>query len=131
MSGRSRNHDETVHAEPVSLTHEEAEALISARLDAPLSPAQNRALLAHLATCRQCRAFAAQMEIMSRALRELPRLPASPLVSRQVRERIHAGRPWWSRLTPAAFGSRWGAMPIAAVTMVLLVALATVLIVRG
>ncbi|MER3439322.1 MAG: hypothetical protein C4346_18000, partial [Chloroflexota bacterium] len=100
-----------MHAEPVPLTHDEAEALISARLDAPLSPAQNRVLLAHLATCPQCRAFAAQMEVMARSLRDLPRLPASPLVSRQVRERIHAGRTWWSRLVPAGAGHRWAAMP--------------------
>jgi len=113
------------------LTHEEAEALISARLDTPLDPAQNRALLAHLATCRQCRAFATSMEVMARSLRELPQYPPSPVVSRQVRERIAAGRPWWSRWAAAADDGRWRGMPAVAGALVVLVFAATVLIFRG
>ena len=70
------------------LSHSEAEQLISTRLDTPLPPDQNRILLAHLSTCPTCRAFAAQIEAMTQGLRGLPMLPASPTVSRQVRERI-------------------------------------------
>ena len=47
------------------LTHTDAETLISARLDGPLDPVMNRALLAHLATCESCRGFASQMESMA------------------------------------------------------------------
>ncbi|MEA2510714.1 MAG: hypothetical protein QOJ59_201 [Thermomicrobiales bacterium] len=114
---------------PARLTHDAAEALISSRLDGPIDPAANRALLAHLATCPTCRAFAEQMEGMSRGLRQLPHLPASPTVSRQVRERLAGGRPWWSRLSLAA-GGRFGAMQAAAAMLILLGAVATVLIVR-
>jgi predicted anti-sigma-YlaC factor YlaD len=60
---------------PTPLTHAEAEALISARLDGPLDPAYNRNLLAHLVGCQSCRAFAERMETMSRGLREIPHLP--------------------------------------------------------
>src|SRR5690606_33262658 len=84
---------------PARLSHDAAEALISARLDGPLDPVDNRSLLAHLATCPTCRAFSEQMSGMSRGLRDLPHMPASPAVSRQVRERLQAGQPWWSRLS--------------------------------
>jgi hypothetical protein len=114
---------------PVRLTHDQAEALISARLDGPIDPAANRALLAHLATCPACRAFADQMEAMSTGLRNLPHLPASPTVSRQVRERITTGRPWWSRISLVA-GGRFGAMQVAAAMLILLGAVTTVVIVE-
>jgi hypothetical protein len=114
---------------PARLTHDAAQALISARLDGPLDPASNRALLAHLATCPTCRAFAEQMEAMSRGLRDLPHLPPSPTVSRQVRERLAADRPWWSGLSRAA-GGRLGGMQAAAMMLILLGAVATVLLVR-
>ena len=48
------------------LTHEQAEALVSARLDAHLEPVENRELLLHLQGCASCRAFAVQLEIMVR-----------------------------------------------------------------
>jgi hypothetical protein len=70
------------------LTHNDAEALISARLDGPLDPAQNRALLAHLASCNSCRSFATQMDTMTTAVRALPSLPPSTAVSRRVRSEI-------------------------------------------
>ena len=63
------------------ISHEEAQALISARLDGPLDPAANRALLAHLATCPACRQFAEQANVLARGLRDLPHLPPSPTVS--------------------------------------------------
>ena len=73
------------------LTHTDAETLISARLDGPLDPVMNRALLAHLATCESCRAFASQMESMATAFRDLPVLPPSPTVARKVRAEIRGG----------------------------------------
>ncbi len=114
---------------PARLTHAAAEALISSRLDGPIDPASNRALLAHLATCPACRAFAEQMEAMSRGLRTLPHLPPSPTVSRQVRERLAGGQPWWSRFMMTT-GSRVGGMQAAAMMLILLGAVAAVLLVR-
>ena len=111
------------------MSHAEAERLISARLDAPLDPAQNRTLLAHLATCDSCRAFAASMEAMSTDLRSLPVLPASPVVSRQVRARISQQPSPWSRFAEIFFNGRWGAIPAAAagVAVVAIVAIALML----
>ena len=73
------------------LTHADAEALISARLDGPLDPVMNRALLAHLATCDSCREFAHDMDVMATAFRDFPSLPPSSAVSRRVRAEIRAG----------------------------------------
>lgn len=73
------------------LTHADAEALISARLDGPLDPVMNRALLAHLATCDSCRAFAGEMDMMATAFRDFPSLPPSAAVSRRVRAEIRTG----------------------------------------
>jgi hypothetical protein len=73
------------------LTHADAEALISARLDGPLDPVMNRALLAHLATCDSCRAFANDMDVMATAFRDFPSLPPSTAVTRRVRAEIRAG----------------------------------------
>ena len=79
------------------ISHEEARALISARLDAPLDPAENRDLLGHLATCASCRQFAEQTNVLDRGLRDLPQLAPSPVVSRAVLERISQGRSPWTR----------------------------------
>lgn len=114
---------------PARLSHDAAEALISARLDGPLDPVANRSLLAHLATCASCRAFAEQMSGMSRGFRDLPHLPPSPAVSRQVRERLQDGQPWWSRLSMGG-GERFGAMQAAAALLILVGVVATVLIVQ-
>lgn len=77
------------------ISHIEAQALISARLDEPLDPLAERELQAHLATCPTCRAFANQTATMTHALRELPYLPASPTVSRAVMEHIERPTPIW------------------------------------
>jgi len=77
------------------ISHIEAQALISARLDEPLDPLAERELRAHLATCPTCRAFANQTANMTHALRELPYLPASPAVSRAVMEHIQRPTPIW------------------------------------
>ncbi|MGH2558330.1 MAG: zf-HC2 domain-containing protein, partial [Thermomicrobiales bacterium] len=51
---------------PAELTHAEAESLISSRMDGALDPVANRALMAHLAGCSSCRAFASRMDVLSR-----------------------------------------------------------------
>jgi Putative zinc-finger len=108
---------------PTPLTHAEAEALISARLDGPLDPVSNRNLLAHLVGCHACRAFAERMETMARGLREMPHLPPSPTVSRQVRERVERGQSFWDRLSTAITSGRFGVAPAAAGTIALLAVL--------
>src|SRR5690606_27904106 len=74
------------------LNHEEAEVLISARMDEQLDRADSRALLVHLQTGESCRAFAVQSEVLGRELGALPVLPPSALVDRQIREAIGKGR---------------------------------------
>ena len=101
-----------------AINHAEAEALISARLDVALDSRQEQILQKHLATCPNCRLFAAQMDAMQGGIRELPRLPASPIVSRQVRERIRQPRSITERLG-GLFGSRLGVAPVAAMAAVL------------
>ncbi len=113
------------------LGHAEAEQLISTRLDTPLPPEQNRILLAHLSTCPSCRAFAAQIEAMTQGLRGLPMLPASPTVSRQVRERIAEGQSSWSRFSRMFVSGRWGAMPAMASALVVVAVVTFSLIFRG
>jgi hypothetical protein len=108
---------------PTPLTHAEAEALISARLDGPLDPVSNRNLLAHLVGCHACRAFAERMETMARGLREMPHLPPSPTVSRQVRERVERGQSFWDRLSTAITSGRFGVAPAAAGAIALLAVL--------
>jgi anti-sigma factor RsiW len=96
-----------------SLSHAEAEALISARLDAPLADLQATALAAHLAHCHSCSTFAAQMSAMQSGFRALPHLPASPTVSRQVRERIAQPVSLVDRIS-GLLGGRVGFAPMAA-----------------
>ncbi|MFL5758618.1 MAG: zf-HC2 domain-containing protein [Thermomicrobiales bacterium] len=105
---------------PAPLSHAEAEALISARLDGPLDPVSNRNLLAHLVGCPSCRAFAEHMEMMAHGLRELPHLPPSPTVSRQVRERVERGQGVWDRVAAAITSGRFGVAPAAAAALALL-----------
>ena len=118
MIGRSHGQDAAVP----SLSHTEAEALISARLDAALDPQQERALNAHLAHCRSCSVFADQMSLMRSEIRSLPRLPASPIVSRQVRERIMQPASIWDRLG-GLMGGRVGFAPMAATAALLVMIL--------
>ena len=115
MIGHSRGNNSAVPA----LSHTEAEALISGRLDAELTPQQERSLSAHLATCHACTLFAERMDAMRTGFRELPRLPASPTVSRQVRERIAQPASIWERIgMPGAVADQrlpdavtWGGYP--------------------
>lgn len=74
------------------ITHQEAEILTSARQDAPLDPVVERELQAHLATCADCRAFAAATERLTAGLKSMPTLPASPRVRREVLDQTRRGR---------------------------------------
>lgn len=74
------------------ITHKEAEILTSARQDAPLDPLVERELQAHLATCDDCRAFAIATERLTAGIRNLPSVPVSPRVRREVMERVNRGR---------------------------------------
>lgn len=89
------------------LSHEEAEMLISTRMDELLDRVDSRALLVHLQTCELCRAFAVQAEVLGRELASLPMLPASAIVDRQIRESIAKGNKRWSLagLFPATGGN--------------------------
>ena len=116
MIGSSHGSGSTVP----SLSHQEAEGLISARLDGPISVRQEQALAAHLATCAHCRQFAGSMSMMTVGFREIPRLPASPIVSRQVRERINQPRSVWDRLG-AMFAGRMGLASVAASAAALII----------
>ncbi len=126
MIGHSRGHGSAAHP----LSHSEAEALISARLDAPLTPQQEQRLASHLATCASCRQFADQMYAMSAGIRSLPRLPASPIVSRQVRERIAQPQSIWERIG-SLMGGRVGFAPMAATAAMLALVIAGYALFQG
>jgi hypothetical protein len=126
VTGHSRGHGSAAHP----LSHSEAEALISARLDAPLNPQQEQRLAAHLATCTSCRQFADQMNAMTTGIRSLPRLPASPTVSRQVRERIAQPQSIWERIG-GLMGGRVGFAPMAATAAMLALVIAGYAIFQG
>jgi len=112
------------------LAHEEAEMLISARMDEHLDRADSRALLVHLQTCESCRAFAVQTEVLGRELEALPVLPASPVVDRGVREAIAARNRRWSfpALAPVRGGS--GGLRAAAGALAVLALVSVYLLIR-
>lgn len=74
------------------LTHQEAETLISARQDAPLSFMLERELQDHLQSCEACRSFAVATERLTAGLKAMPVGPASPSVRREVLARTRGGR---------------------------------------
>ena len=80
------------------ISHNRAQELISARMDAPLTPAEHRELQGHLATCDACRLFVAQADHLARDLQVLPRLSASPAVSRAVMMAVSADTSGWGWL---------------------------------
>ncbi|MBW3631424.1 MAG: zf-HC2 domain-containing protein, partial [Chloroflexi bacterium] len=80
------------------ISHDRAQELISARMDAPLTPAEHRELQGHLATCDACRLFVAQADHLARDLQVLPRLAASPAVSRAVMMAVSADTSGWGWL---------------------------------
>ena len=80
------------------ISHDRAEELISARMDAPLTPAEHRELQGHLAACDSCRFFVGQADDLARGLQVLPRLAPSPAVSRAVMAAVRADAPGWGWL---------------------------------
>ncbi len=112
------------------LNHEEAEMLISARMDEQLDRADSRALLVHLQTCESCRAFAVQSEVLGRELAALPVLPPSALVDRQIRETIGKGRSRWSLATLFPAGGGGGGLRVAAGALAMLTLVSVFLLIR-
>jgi hypothetical protein len=108
------------------ISHERAEELISARMDAPLNPAEHYELQTHLAACPTCRVFVSQADDIARGLHGMTRLHASPAVSRAVMSAVREEQTGWAWLSQAlqAFSSPGMA---AAASMALIVALAGVL----
>ncbi len=107
----------------MKLTHAEAQALVSARLDGPLDPVAERELNSHLATCDSCRAFSLSASRLALDLQNLPYLPASPAVTRAVLDHVSTPRTplaWlvgsWSSRTLASAGAVALAMIIIAAT---------------
>lgn len=80
------------------ISHDRAEELISARMDAPLTSAEHYELHRHLATCDACRDFVSQADDLARGLQVLPRLAPSPAVSRAVMAAVRADTPAWGWL---------------------------------
>ena len=80
------------------ISHDRAQELISARMDAPLAAAEHRELQRHLAACDSCRDFVSQADDLARGLHVLPRMAPSPAVSRVVMEAIRADSPGWGWL---------------------------------
>jgi hypothetical protein len=83
------------------ISHDRAQELISARIDAPLTAAEHRELNAHLAGCDACRVFIASTDGLTRELHALPRLAPSPAVSRAVMASISAENDGWDWLRGA------------------------------
>src|ERR671917_490051 len=80
------------------ISHDRAQELISARMDAPLAAVEHRELQRHLAACDACRDFVSQADDLARGLQVLPRLAPSPAVSRAVMAAVRADTPGWGWL---------------------------------
>ena len=104
------------------ISHNEAEALISARQDQMLDPIAEHELSAHLATCDSCRAFARATDSLTQGLRTLPYMPASPAVRRAVLERVEQGRSPFAR-----FAGMFESSPGPALSTLAIIALVLVL----
>jgi hypothetical protein len=108
------------------ISHERAEELISARMDAPLTPGEHYELQTHLAACPTCRVFVSQADSIARGMTSLTRLPASPAVSRAVMSAVREEQTGWAWLSQALQALSSPGMAAAA-SMALIVALAGVL----
>src|SRR5688500_18921994 len=104
------------------ISHNEAQALISARQDQMLDPIAEHELSAHLATCDSCRAFARSTESLTLGLRTLPYMPASPTVRRAVLDRVAQGRSPFAR-----FAGMFESSPGPALSTLAIIALVLVL----
>src|SRR5215217_2431744 len=80
------------------ISHDRAQELISARMDAPLTPAEHHELQRHLAACDSCRDIDRRADELARGLQLLPPLAPSPVVSRAVMVAVRADMPGWGWL---------------------------------
>ncbi|MCC7025257.1 MAG: zf-HC2 domain-containing protein [Thermomicrobiales bacterium] len=110
------------------ISHDRAQELVSARMDAPLTPAEHRELQNHLAECPSCRAFVAQADDLARGLQTMSHLGPSPVVSRAVMDAISSDTSGWSWLRQALQALSSPGMAVAS-SMALVLALAGALIV--
>ena len=108
------------------ISHERAEQLISARMDAPLTPGEHHELQVHLAACPACRVFVSQADDIARGLHGMTRLAPSPAVSRAVMSAVREEQSGWAWLRQALQALSSPGMAAAA-SMALVVALAGVL----
>lgn len=82
------------------ISHDRAQELISARMDAPLTPAEHHELQAHLASCSSCSTFVQHVDHVAYGLQGMSHLSSSPAVSRAVMSSIrneHDGWGWLRR----------------------------------
>src|SRR5665811_2154768 len=112
------------------ITHTEAQALLSERLDAPLDPYVNDVLEAHLASCYECRAFAASSGYLATSLHAMPLMPASAAVRQNVWAAIERQQhSWWRQFVSAMTGQTAAVVSTAAVALIV-IAFASVAILR-
>jgi hypothetical protein len=110
------------------ISHDRAQELISARMDAALTPTDHHELQRHLATCDSCRDFVSQADELARGLQVLPRLAPSPAVSRAVMGAVRADTPAWGWLRRSLQALSSPGMAVAS-GLALVVALAGALII--
>src|SRR5829696_9314197 len=110
------------------ISHDRAQELISARMDAPLAAEEHRELQRHLAACDACRDFVSQADDLARGLQVLPRLGPCPAVSRAVMAAVRADTPGWGWLRRSLQTLSSPGMAVAS-SLALVVALAGALIV--
>lgn len=102
------------------ITHAEAQALVSERLDNPLDPYINDVLDGHLASCEECRVFADSSTQLASSLRNMPFLPASPIVRQNVWAAIESQTSWQQRLSAALTGQTAAIISTAAVALIVI-----------
>src|SRR3954470_65660 len=110
------------------ISHDRAQELISARMDASLTAADHHELQRHLATCDSCRDFVSQADELARGLQVLPRVAPSPAVSRAVMAAVRADTPAWGWLRRSLQALSSPGMAVAS-GLALVVALAGALII--
>ncbi len=104
----------------ITITHAEAQALISERLDNPLDTYIDDVLNGHLASCEQCRAFADSSTRLASSLRAMPFLPASPVVRQNVWAAIESQSTWQQRLSGALTGQTAAIVSTAAIALIVI-----------
>lgn len=80
------------------ISHDRAQQLISARMDAPLSAAEHNELQSHLAACQSCSVFVRHIDHVAHDLQGMAHLSPSPAVSRAVMSAIRTENDGWAWL---------------------------------